>query len=195
MDNIVKKQLKIQITRVDSNTDEVHQRPSRGMTHRKPMSLEEYINMMLDFVAGNDYKLPLKVQEIACKGRGVVATETIPKETFVVEYAGELISGKEARKIELQITDSKENVGNFMFFFKFKEKSLCIDASKESQRLGRLINHSKSKSNIRPIALLHQDVPRIVFVSTQIILQGEELLYDYGDQRKQSTYDFPFLKD
>ena len=195
MDNIVKKQLKIQLTRVDSNMDAVHQRPSRGMTLRKPMSLEEYIKMMLDFVAGNDHKLPLKVQEIASKGRGIVATDTIPKDTFVVEYVGELISGKKARENELQITDSQENVGNFMFFFKFKEKSLCIDASKESQRLGRLINHSRSKSNIKPIVILHQDIPRIVFVSTRIILQGEELLYDYGDQRKQSTYDFPFLKD
>ena len=74
------------------------------------------------------------------------------------------------------------------------DKTLCIDASEESSRIGRLINHSKSKANIRPKVIVYQDFPRIVFISTRIIEEGEELLYNYADQRKESTNNFPFLK-
>ena len=188
------KTLEIRLNRVDCpphDQDDI-QRPSR--TLRRSISLEEHSKIMLDYVNGNDTKLPLKMKDITGKGRGIVTTAIIPKESFVVEYVGELISGKKAKEKELKYSTSTKNIGSYMFFFRHNDKTLCIDASEESSRIGRLINHSKSKANIRPKVIVYQDFPRIVFISTRIIEEGEELLYNYADQRKESTNNFPFLK-
>lgn len=62
-----------------------------------------------------------KVRIFPGKGRGIVATRNFNPKDFIVEYKGELIGYQEAKKRQKNLTDEE---GNFMFFFKFKEKSL-----------------------------------------------------------------------
>ena len=186
------KHLKVQLSRIQSSNPEVDsgRRPTRHLT--MPVNFEEEAQMMIDFVNGNDAKLPLTVAEIPGKGRGIISTEIIPKDTFVVEYVGEMITGKKAKEME-RVYSSKD-VGSFMYFFRNGDKLFCIDATLDSPRLGRLINHSIELANIKPKLIFHKKLPHIVFFSTRIIQKGEELLYPYGDQRKESVKNFPFLK-
>jgi len=51
-------------------------------------------------------------------GRGVVSIKKIKKKDFILEYTGELISGKEAKRRE------EEGQTGFRYFFRFNEKPM-----------------------------------------------------------------------
>lgn len=69
-----------------------------------------------------------------------------------------------------------------------------MDATKEDSTLGRLINHSKTKPNIRSLIIDVDNTPHIIFYSIRDIKQGEELVYDYGDRSTASLTAHPWLK-
>ena len=97
------------------------------------------------------------------------------KGEFVVEYVGELITEKQG----------VEREESFVFHFKHRGKSWCVDATEESGRLGRLINHSKTNVNVAAETWKVEDVPHIIFRALCDIDEGAELLYDYGDRHIQ----------
>lgn len=68
-----------------------------------------------------------------------------------------------------------------------------VDATKETDRLGRLINHSKN-GNLR--TKLHEinGTPHLIFLASRDIKVDEELLYDYGDHSKEAIAAHPWLK-
>ena len=68
-------------------------------------------------IDGNDAFLPLAVQSFEGKGRGVVATRMIPKESFVCEYAGDLVSKNEG--VERMMTDPHHTYYSFVSETKF----------------------------------------------------------------------------
>ena len=71
-----------------------------------------------------------------------------------------------------------------------------IDATTETDRLGRLINHSKTKTNLKPkISLDKDNMPRLIFCATRIIEPEEELSYDYGERRRDIILSNPWLKE
>ena len=80
-----------------------------------------------------------------------------------------------------------------MYFFKYQEKQYCIDATSESSRYGRLINHSKLTPNCKTKVVMLGDTPRLILVAKTDIVAGTELLYDYGDRRKESLKANPWL--
>lgn len=53
-------------------------------------------------------------------GWGVFATKEHPKESFLLQYVGELVSGEEAEKREKMY--AKRNLGSYLFFFSNKGK-------------------------------------------------------------------------
>jgi SET domain-containing protein len=53
------------------------------------------------------------VRRYPVKGRGVAATRPFPRGTAVLEYTGELVSGEEARRREMEVPS------NFLLFFRF----------------------------------------------------------------------------
>ncbi|MEN2497898.1 MAG: hypothetical protein MHMPM18_002229 [Marteilia pararefringens] len=55
-------------------------------------------------------------------GRGLRAVRAFEKDEFVVEYIGELISSKEAKRREAIYNEDPDTYGSFMFYFKFKEQ-------------------------------------------------------------------------
>ena len=74
---------------------------------------------------------------------------------------------------------------NYSFF--------SIDATEESGRLGRLINHSRQRPNLKTKVLEVEGKPRLALMALKEIEQGEELLYDYGDRSKEAVTAHPWL--
>ena len=67
-----------------------------------------------------------------------------------------------------------------------------VDATAESSRLGRLVNHSRS-GNLAPKVIEIEDRPHLLLVARFDILPGKELLYDYGDRSSLSLKYHPWL--
>ncbi|BES97344.1 Histone-lysine N-methyltransferase PR-Set7 [Nesidiocoris tenuis] len=133
----------------------------------------------------------LEVHNFEGKGRGIVATRHFGRGDFVVEYAGELISMDEARERE-SIYARDQNTGCYMYYFVYRDVPYCVDATAESPRLGRLVNHSRN-GNLSTKSLMVAGIPRLVLVAKEDIQPGDELLYDYGDRSRESLYYHPWL--
>ena len=136
----------------------------------------------------------LKIQVNPEKGRGIFADKVFLKGDFVCEYAGELIEVQEAKEREIEYEEDPE-IGCYMYYFEYKSKKYCIDATEETDRLGRLLNHSKTVSNVSSKLFPINDVPYLIFCASVDIQPGEELLYDYGDRSKKSLDDHPWLAE
>ena len=73
--------------------------------------------------------------------------------------------------------------GCYLLFF--KGNSYCFDATVEDGTLRRLINHGRRISaNCRPKIVDVNGSPKIYFQATRDLIPGDELLYDYGERRK-----------
>lgn len=132
-----------------------------------------------------------EIKEFPGKGRGVITKKSIKRGEFVLEYYGELIDYEEAKKREA-VYATKDNTGCYMYYFKFKNKQFCVDATKETNRLGRLVNHSK-KGNLKTQPFFIKECPHLVLLAGRDIEPGEELSYDYGDRRKDAVESHPWL--
>ncbi|KAJ1355042.1 hypothetical protein KIN20_012164 [Parelaphostrongylus tenuis] len=75
------------------------------------------------------------------KGRGIRAGKSFVKNEFVIEYKGDIMDYNSA-KLREQEYAKDPSIGSYMYFFKYKSKRWCVDATKESIYKGRLINHS-----------------------------------------------------
>jgi len=166
------------------------ERPSRPIRVNMETRRLEVINSRL--VLANDLDLPLEIGTIPGKGRGVFSKQQFQKGDFVVEYAGDLLTDFEARKRELDYQKDPSK-GSYMFYFTKDNQTYCIDATEESGRLGRLINHSKKKPNLKPRVHLFNNRPYIILIASRTIQKTEELLFDYGDRSKISVADHPWL--
>ena len=70
----------------------------------------------------------------------------------------------------------------------------AADATEETTRIGRIINHSRTKANLLPKPELVNGVPRICLYAKKNIDADVELLFDYGDRSQASLKGNPFLK-
>jgi len=140
----------------------------------------------------NDLDLDIKIEEFPEKGRGIVTTRDRKKGEFVVEYAGDMISMDSAnsRETEYSMDVSK---GCYMYYFKFQGKQFCVDATEESGRLGRLLNHSCIHPNLVTKIVTLDESPRLILVAKHDIVEGTELIYDYGDRDKATIKAHPWL--
>ncbi|XP_035235157.1 lysine methyltransferase 5Ab [Anguilla anguilla] len=134
----------------------------------------------------------LEVRHIDGKGRGVFASRSFRKGQFVVEYHGDLLETKDAKKREEEYGRNPAT-GCYMYYFQYLSKTYCVDATKETQRLGRLVNHSKA-GNCQTKLHGINGKPHLILVASRDIEKGEELLYDYGDRSKESIAAHPWLK-
>ncbi len=64
-----------------------------------------------------------------------------------------------------------------------------IDATQESGRLGRLVNHANCMTRVVSI----DNTPYLAIVAARTINPQEELLFDYGDRRKVAIQAHPWL--
>ena len=77
---------------------------------------------------------------------------------------------------------------NFHFIF-------SIDATKDTGRYGRLVNHSRKTPNLVTRVITNGESPRLFLIAKYDIEPGVELLYDYGDRSKKSLELFPWLNE
>lgn len=135
----------------------------------------------------------LSIRDFSGKGRGVVAEKKFSHGEFVIEYRGELITIAEAKIREAKYA-AQNMSDSYMYYFKNKGDWLCIDAIIESSHMGRLINHSRTHANLITRVIPVHGIPRLVFFAKGDIEEKSELLYDYGDRRKQAQQFHPWLK-
>lgn len=135
----------------------------------------------------------LEVKEVEGKGRGVFSQRKFTRGQFVCEYAGELIDYHTAKERE-KLYEGKTEFGCYMYYFTFKNKKMCVDATKESGRLGRLLNHSKSAANCATRLVNVKDRPYLILETIRDVQAGEELLYDYGERSKNIIQFHQWLK-
>lgn len=108
----------------------------------------------------------------------------------VCEYAGHLISANHSK--ECIATETSNEC--YMYFFKYKGRKNCIDATINDGTFGRLINHSKKLANLQgKLKLDRGGNPRIIFFARRDINIGEELLFDYNDSKNAKTV--PWLNE
>lgn len=171
-------------------TDYFQPRRSRRQTKAEVIKSKQLL--MEDKIIRED-ESGFEIVKYEDKGRGVIAMIDLKAGDFVLEYAGDLINLKEARLREEQYA-SDTTVGCYMYYFQHDNGSYCVDATPESTRLGRLINHSIKGANLKTRSVKIGGKPRLIFLAKRDIRSGEELLYDYGDRSKLSLQSHPWLK-
>lgn len=159
-------------------------KPKTAILEEKQKHLEEAVQSGIED--------GLQVHNFPGKGRGIVANRLFRRGEFVVEYSGDLIDLNEARARE-KLYSADQNTGCYMYYFQHKNQSYCVDATAESDRLGRLVNHSRTSGNLIPKVIEIKDRPHLLLVARSDILPGEELLYDYGDRSRVSLKHHPWL--
>jgi len=135
----------------------------------------------------------LEIRDVKLKGRGIFSTRQFAKDEFVVEYAGDLITPKEAEKRDAKYSANTEKYGSYMYYFVHKGTKWCIDATIESGKCGRLLNHSRVKPNCATKILEVNGLPRLIIYAKCDFGADCELLYDYGDRGKLSLEAHPWL--
>jgi histone-lysine N-methyltransferase SETD8 len=61
--------------------------------------------------------------EVEGKGRGVIVARPFWNGDFICEYAGETVSGKEARKREKEY-GKDDNIGSYIYYYTYKSTEL-----------------------------------------------------------------------
>ncbi|CAL8348854.1 unnamed protein product [Boreogadus saida] len=124
----------------------------------------------------------------AVKGRGVFAIGSFSKGDFIVEYRGDLISDGEAQKRRRIYHPA---CSGFLFAFKLRGKTWCIDASREDGSFGRLVNDDHRHPNCRMKRIDIAGSTHLCLFALKDIKEGEEIAYNYGGEdypwRKQMT--------
>ncbi|XP_060533527.1 histone-lysine N-methyltransferase PR-Set7-like isoform X2 [Cylas formicarius] len=162
----------------------------RSARKTKTTVLEEK-QLALERLVKDEVEDGLEVRYFKDKGRGVVAAKHFFKGDFVVEYSGELVDILEAKQREATYAQN-ENAGCYMYYFRYNDQQYCIDATAESGKLGRLVNHSRNGNLITKTMMIDKK-PRLILVAKEDIKIGEEILYDYGDRSKESLKYHPWL--
>ncbi|VEN41249.1 unnamed protein product [Callosobruchus maculatus] len=163
----------------------------RKSDRRTKREVQEERRKLLEYALRKGVEDGLEVKCIENKGRGVFTTRDFLKGEFVVEYCGELIDINEAYRREKKY-EMDENTGCYMYYFKYDGHHYCVDATEETDKKGRLINHSRT-GNLLTRTIIVENVPRLALIAKSDIQKGEELLYDYGDRSKESLRNHPWL--
>uniref|UniRef100_A0A1I8J3S7 B box-type domain-containing protein n=1 Tax=Macrostomum lignano TaxID=282301 RepID=A0A1I8J3S7_9PLAT len=165
-----------------------HGRASRGSPERSlPTEMASMRQLtMADVVrqtmisTGN---VVVQAGSVDAEGLGAFARTDLPKGTVVCTYGGELIQGQKARLAREEDIVKQGKPCCFLFFFSWRDQAYCIDATNTFQYVGRYINHSRRRNNLKPIVADVNNKPHLVFQAIRDIARGEELLYDYGERR------------
>lgn len=166
--------------------------PIRRSSRKSKAELKNEEHRQLDDLIKHGVEEGLQVKNIEGKGRGVFAVRCFKKGQFVIEYHGDLLDLTDAKKSEALYAQDP-GTGCYMYYFHYLSKTYCVDATKESTRLGRLLNHSKN-GNCQTKLHDMDGIPHLILVASRDIKAGEELVYDYGDRSKESICAHPWLK-
>lgn len=123
----------------------------------------------------------LQVFKTEKKGFGVRTLASIPRFTFICEYAGEVISLQQANA---RIARTNNDQPNYIFVLKEYSSEGQITKTVVDPtyvgNVGRFINHSCCPNLVLVPVRTDSMVPKICFFASSDILPLEELCYDYG---------------
>ncbi|KVI00025.1 histone-lysine N-methyltransferase SUVR3 [Cynara cardunculus var. scolymus] len=132
----------------------------------------------------------LKVVRSRRKGWGLHADQFIRGGDFICEYAGELLTTKEARRRQL-IYDKLASTGKHTSALLVVREHLpsgnaCMRINIDATRIGnvaRFINHSCDGGNLLTVLVRSSGalLPRVCFLASRDISIDEELTFSYGD--------------
>lgn len=126
--------------------------------------------------------LEIPIGEKSKKGRGLITTKFIKSNSFICEYAGEILNKEEsARRFAL---NESNNLMNYIFClnekFGTEMRQTLVDPSKFGN-IGRYLNHSCDPNcHIIPIRI-NNGIPKLCIFSSRDILENTELCFDYGE--------------
>lgn len=137
----------------------------------------------------------LKIVRSVNKGWGLCADQCIKQGQFICEYAGELVTTKEARRRQ-QIYDglaSSQGISSALLVVREHLPSgrACLRMNIDATRIGniaRFINHSCDGGNLSTTLVRSSGsiLPRLCFFASKDIKEGEELTFSYGEIRVRS---------
>ncbi|XP_043094725.1 uncharacterized protein rnf214 isoform X2 [Puntigrus tetrazona] len=135
---------------------------------------------MHHIVSKTDKTFKLEVKYIsAAKGRGLFAKGSISKGEFVVEYRGDIINHAELESRRKRYHTSS---AAFMFEFKWRGKTWCIDASREDGSFGRIVNDDHKHPNCKMKKIDVNGRIHLCLFALNDIKEGEEITYQYGGE-------------
>lgn len=165
--------------------------PVRRSIRKTKTAVKEEMMRSLEKAILDERADGLKIENFEGKGRGICAARPFQRGEFVVEYIGDLIDMAEANVRERKYA-LDENTGCYMYYFKHKNQQYCIDATAESGKLGRLVNHSRNGNLVTKVVVV-KNRPHLVLIAKDNIELNEELTYDYGDRSKEALLHHPWL--
>lgn len=148
-------------------------------------------------IAGRLVNVTLRYRADDARGWGVVATERIPRDAFVGEYTGALVSTREMQRRFRQRRDAK----NYVLVLRevartengstFSAVRTIVDAT-ACGNFTRLLNHSCEPNLVLTAVRVDSLIPRLVLFAERDIESGEELTFDYaGDSTGPITAELP----
>ena len=119
----------------------------------------------------------IEVFKTEWKGFGIRALAPLPRDTFLMEYVGEVLDNKQFRKRARQY--AREEVQHFYFMALSKE--FYVDATSRGN-ISRFINHSCNPNSETQKWTVNGEL-RVGFFTTREVQPGEELTFDYKYER------------
>uniref|UniRef100_A0A2I2YI91 N-lysine methyltransferase KMT5A n=1 Tax=Gorilla gorilla gorilla TaxID=9595 RepID=A0A2I2YI91_GORGO len=166
--------------------------PVQRSSRKSKAELQSEERKRIDELIESGKEEGMKIDLIDGKGRGVIATKQFSRGDFVVEYHGDLIEITDSKKREALYAQDPSTCC-YMYYFQYLSKTYCVDATRETNCLGRPISHSKC-GNCQTKLHDIDGVPHLTLIASRDMAAGEELLYDYGDRSKASIEAHPWLK-
>ncbi|KAL5079291.1 hypothetical protein RYX36_007712 [Vicia faba] len=141
----------------------------------------------------------VRVKIVRCgghKGWGLFADQVVHKGQFLFQYAGELLTTKEAQRRQ-QYYDELSSCGRFSSALLVVREHLpsgnaCLRLNIDATRIGnvaRFVNHSCDGGNLSTKLIRSSGAlfPRLCFFALKDIQKDEELTFSYGEIRKRSS--------
>ncbi len=127
------------------------------------------------------------------RGLGLRTQENLPKNSFVCEYAGEILPKSVAKERTMAIKDNGGN--NYILVVREHSKpdipliTTYLDPSYIGN-VGRFINHSCQPNLFMVPVRVNNSIPKVALFALRDIAKGEELCYDYsGEIQKDPAQD------
>lgn len=122
----------------------------------------------------------LQVFQTSDRGCGVKALQQIPKGSYVIDYAGDILDRTEAFR---RMKTKEETQCNYLLTVRETFGTNLVTTYIDAARFGnvsRFINHSCKPNLLLHPVRVNSSVPRLALFAKQDILPNDELSFDYG---------------
>ncbi len=108
-------------------------------------------------------------------GQGLYASAVIPKDTWIVQYTGELVDKEESDRRANELLDKAKGDGGARVYMFILNDEWDLDGN-QPENVARLMNHS-CDPNVEAQVWQSKE---IWFIALRDIEKGEELVFNYG---------------